>query len=264
MVYLYNFILGVLQGITEFLPVSSSGHLVIFERLFNIKPSIALNVSLHIGSLAAIIFYYKKDVFDLIKTALLGIKGEKKLDDPEIDLILKIILATFITGIMGLLLKDPIENIFHSSSGSNYLGVTFLFTAVLLFVSQFFRISTKNSFTWNQTIIMGLVQGLAVLPGISRSGTTIAIALFLGINKKESARFSFLLAIPIIMGAGILELKSIVAFGNPGPIILGVVSAGVVGFLSLIFLIKFINKGKLHWFSYYLFPLAFYTFFFSK
>ncbi|MDA3863455.1 MAG: undecaprenyl-diphosphate phosphatase [Deltaproteobacteria bacterium] len=262
MTYLNAVILGILQGITEFLPVSSSGHLVLFQHLFKMKSSLLLNVALHFGTLGAIVFYYRNDIMDLAGVFFKRYLQGNQQQPEKVTLIWKIIAATLITASIGLLLKSPIEKLYYGKNTGIWLGLTFIITATLLFFTTFVGKLKYDQVSWLQAILIGTVQGFAVLPGISRSGITIALALFLGIKSSEASRFSFLLAIPAIIGATLLEIRNLNQINYPLPLLLGVFAAFFSGFLSLIFLIKLINKGKLNWFAYYLLPLGVFTFFY--
>ncbi|MGM0596712.1 MAG: undecaprenyl-diphosphate phosphatase [Myxococcota bacterium] len=262
MTYLNALILGILQGITEFLPVSSSGHLVLFQHLFKMKPSLLLNVALHFGTLGAIVFYYRKDIIELAGAFFKRYLQGNQQQPEKVSLIWKIIVATLITAIIGLILKSPVEKLYFGNNTGFWLGLTFMITAGILFFTTFVGKLKYDQVSWLQAILLGVVQGFAVLPGISRSGITIALALFLGIKSGESSRFSFLLAIPAIIGATLLEIRNLNQINYPLPLLVGVVAAFLSGFLSLIFLIRLIKKGKFNWFAYYLLPLGVFTFFY--
>ena len=263
MTYLQSILLGILQGVGEFLPISSSGHLVLAERSFGITPSLTVNVFLHMGTLGAIVTYYWKDVMALTKDAVLLPLG--KLDAQRRAFLLKLGLATVITAALGLMLEEPIERLFASSAGNLWLGSMFFFTGLILVT--LFWMKHKGGVsqpTWVGALLIGIVQGVAVFPGISRSGSTIVMAMVLGLSGVAAARFSFLLAIPVIAGAGILQAVHLTSISTPGPVAVSVVTAFLVGFASLWFLVKIINKGKLAWFSFYCLPLAVYVCFFGK
>ncbi|MBU1218857.1 undecaprenyl-diphosphate phosphatase [Myxococcota bacterium] len=247
-------LLGLLQGLTEFLPVSSSGHLVVLEKILHIQPSIAFNVFLHLGTLGAIIFYYRDIIMDLIKSFFLFIL-RKNVESTSVLLIFHIVLATGVTAIIALTLKNPIEKMFMGSSPWLYLSGAFTFTAVLLVITSKIR-PRDVTMTWKHALILGIVQGLAVTPGISRSGFTICAALLMGISPVAAARFSFLIAIPAVAGAGILEGRAISSVSNPLHLISGVALSAIAGFFSLVFLVKIVEKGKIRIFAWYLFPLA--------
>ncbi len=261
--YFQGAFLGVLQGLTEFLPVSSSGHLALFEHLFGFKePSLFFNVMVHFGTLLAVILYFWRDLVGIVLDSIVGIielaKGEKWSDvvfkNPKLKLFLLILIASIPTGLMGFFLKDFFEGLFSSLVA---VGFAFWITTLLMWLTQFIPEGNKDE---NKTgifpaFIIGIFQGIAITPGISRSGATISAALYFGINRQLAARFSFLMAIPAILGATLLEFKDVLSSGESlpflGPVLLGTVLAAIVGYLSIRFLIKVLNQGIFHRFAYY-------------
>lgn len=252
-------LMGLLQGLTEFLPVSSSGHLIIGEKLLGIQQSgILLEVCLHLGTLVAVCIFFRQQIWDIIE-ALLAVVMRKKDDDDAVlkkrrqslMLFLCIIVACIPTGIIGLVLEHYSDVLFKSVK---LVGVLLLVTGIILWLTPRKPVENPKPLTVKKSLIIGLVQGLAVLPGISRSGSTIATSLFCGISREEAARFSFLISVPAILGATLLEalkLKSGGMWHELLPALAGAVVAGVVGYLALVFLIKVLNKGKLYYFSIY-------------
>ena len=187
-------LLGITQGITEWFPVSSSGHLAIIQNLFNINVSMAFDIFLHFASLFVIIFVFYKD----IKEIFLGlIHKEKKY----INLFLYLVVASIPAGIVGFLFSDLIEGIF---SNILFVGIFLVITSIILFSTKFIKNRDKE-LNFKNTFVIGLFQAIAVLPGISRSGSTVSAALLQGINSKDASRFSFLLSIPVILGASGLK-----------------------------------------------------------
>ncbi len=249
-------LLGFLQGISEFLPVSSSGHLVLAERSFGIQPEITLNVFLHMGTLGAIISYYHRDLLQLLRDSFHVMTG--RIKGEERAFLFKLVLATGVTATLGLFLEAPIERLFSQPQGYLYLGGTFFVTFLLLACLWFLPTLGERGgeITYTGALIIGVVQGLAVFPGISRSGSTIVVALLLGMGGKEAARFSFLLAIPVIAGAGLLKARNLVSIPHVGALALGVLTAFVVGLASLVFLVKIVERGKMAWFALYVLPLS--------
>lgn len=247
-------ILGLLQGLTEFLPISSSGHLVIAQHVLAVDDGgLFFEVLLHVATLAAVVAVYWRDIVDLIKK-------------PFQKYTYLLIAATIPTGIIGLTFEDTFEKLFSSI---NIVGYMLFITGFILllaeFVSRTFLSSSK--FTYLQSIIIGLGQGLAITPGISRSGTTIAVGLLVGLERKEAARFSFLLSIPAILGASVLEARDIVlADINTGlllPYAVGAVVAGLSGYLAIKLLLGILNQGKLYYFSIYVWILGAATIFYT-
>lgn len=233
-------ILGIIQGITEWLPISSSGHLVLFQELFRMESSIAYDALLHVATLVVIIVVFWKDIIAMIKS-LFSWKG-----DENTKLLLFIIIATIPTAIIGLAFKDWLTALFTNML---LLGVFFIINSIILFLTRFAR-KTDKELNWWQSFIIGISQGLSIIPSISRSGATISTGMFLGIKKEKLVSFSFLMSIPAIIGAFIIEAKNLV-FTNPLPMILGSLAAAIVGYFALKLVIKTVEKGKWHWFAYY-------------
>lgn len=255
------FFLGILQGVTEFLPVSSSGHLVLFEHLSNRTPNLAVNIGMHMGSLLAIMWFYRHDWIALLRS-LIPQKGSFSPDVADNRRLLgHLFLATLITAPIALALRHPVEGIFAEPAAGRFLALTFSMTAAMLILAHFAPVGSSQ-FTWRGAIVIGLVQGIAVFPGISRSGSTIAFAQLMGIPRDKAGRFSFLLAIPIIGGAFILEAPHL--FDNQwniSHILVGMASAAGTGFFSLMFLEKLLRSQRFVAFAFYLIPLAFLSFF---
>ncbi|PKN47598.1 MAG: UDP-diphosphatase [Deltaproteobacteria bacterium HGW-Deltaproteobacteria-17] len=251
------FLLGLLQGLTEFLPVSSSGHLVLVERLMDVHPSLAVNVGLHAGSLAAILFYYRVDLVETIRAMLPGPGADPDRTAEHRQLAWHLILATLVTVPMAILLRDPIEGWFAEPAAGRFLGLTFLVTAIVLVLSEWTAADRPpKNLTWKGALLIGLVQGVAVFPGISRSGATIAAALILGLSSEKAARFSFLLAIPVIGGASLLELPDLFGQMNVWHLLLGMAASILAGLAALSLLVGLIRARRFAWFAAYLTPLA--------
>ena len=246
--------LGIIQGLTEFLPVSSSGHLVLFEKIFGINSSqlILFDIVLHLGTLFAVIIIYRKTIFEMIKNPF----GE----DMQ-----KLVFATLPTVIIALIFKD----FFKNSFGGNLLWLGFLITAIFMFFTSY---SCKNNYQYRQlthknAILMGIFQGFAILPGISRSGSTISSALVQGVRRDQSSKFSFLMSIPAILGGLIFEIfdpqiaTQSISFL---PLIFGFLASAIFGYLSIKLMLKVIKKAKFFWFGIYLSILSILTLIFLK
>jgi undecaprenyl-diphosphatase len=258
------FLLGLLQGLTEFLPVSSSGHLVLAQRLMELQPSLAVNIGLHAGSLVAILFYYRRDVANVLR-ALLPRSGDHPETGEHRRLVLHLILATLATAPVALALRDPVEGLFSEPAAGRFLALTFFLTALLLVLTELHRRrddpgrpgdDAGRALTWRGALLIGLVQGIAVFPGISRSGATIAAALLLGLGAEKAARFSFLLALPIIGGAALLEVPALAGDMNVWHLLLGMTAAAVSGLAALVLLVGLVRRRRFVWFAAYLAPLA--------
>lgn len=241
-------VLGVIQGITEFLPISSDGHLVVFHKLlenwFGTSPGeqtsqLHFDVVLHIGTLGSIVLIYWRDLVGLLK-------------NPRLCAL--IIVATIPAGVIGLTLKDLVEQAFNSPLTA---GFGFLVTAGLLLLGQRLAHESRglDALTVRDAIAIGLLQSLAIGPGISRSGSTISAGLMTGLRREACATFSFLIAVPVIGGAALLVIKDIL--GGAGGVyrtdvlVTGTITSFVVGVAALRVLLKVVARGKLHWFAYY-------------
>ena len=254
---------AIIQGLTEFLPVSSSGHLVLFQQLFNIQqPNLLILVVLNFGTLLAVLIYFAKDIESLTVGFF---KAPFSLKNPETDFMWKIVVASIPTAILGLIIDKYFSKAFESLI---IVLIDLSLTAILLFVSDFFRKKDKNIFglSWLDVILIGTVQGLAVFPGISRSGSTIVIALLLGMKRKEAGVFSFFIAIPASFGALILGLKGANVVCSPNLIInlfLGVTISFLVGLASIQILFFILKKAQFKFFSFYLIGLVSFAVFFK-
>jgi undecaprenyl-diphosphatase len=254
-------ILGIVQGLTEPLPVSSSAHLVIIPALipgFH-QPSIFFDVVLHLGTLVAVVFFLRKDIAGIVAsllpekgfwTVLPALTGEERTANRR--LVLWIVVATFLTGVIGILFKDRIESLFESVETT---AVMLFITGILLFLSDRVKKAEreKNSMNLMDGIVIGLVQAVALIPGISRSGSTITFGIFRGLERKTAARFSFLLSIPAIAGAAVLKAAEMTQIPTGDLIALGAgfLSAAGTGFLALKLLFAVINRTGLGLFAYY-------------
>ncbi len=261
-------LLGALQGVAEFLPISSSGHLILAQHLFGLEDiPLLFDISLHVASLFAVIIVFRKLILDLLLTAFRRILRKNTDEDkPKLQMILALVIATAVTGVFGILLKEiipdlPIQIVFAG----------FIITAILLIVGS--KISKNNeektpkNINFIQALIIGAAQGIGVLPGISRSGITISASLAAGVDRKTAGEFSFLLSIPAILAAFLLELKDLEHMTKTitaPALLLGCLASFVIGILALVFLLKLIRKGKLEWFAYYLIPLAILCFIFVR
>ena len=275
MTTLQGFLLGILQGVAEFLPISSSGHLALAQSLFGLEDvPLLYDIFLHMSTLLAVTIYFWPKIWALLKCFGRWITKKQKSDNQvqisENDLlcptdkigqktIIAIIVATIITGAFGVVTSKLIPDL-----SVKFVCGGFLVTSALLIISSIMekRQSAKgpNEFTGisiKQSIIIGIMQGFGTLPGISRSGSTIAGALFGGVNRSLAGEFSFIVSIPAILGAFILELKDLGQMSSSigaAPIIAGCISSFAVGYFSLSVLMKIIKKGKLQWFAAYLIP----------
>ncbi len=234
-------ILGALQGLTEFLPVSSSGHLVLGQYLLSVKsPGNTLEILFHLGTLGSVIFVFSPDIINILLT--IKKKSTQKL-------LICIFVATIPAVIIGFTLRNKIEALFESV---NSVGFALLFTGLVLILSSFFK--NKNSrYSLFSSIVIGFAQALAIIPGISRSGMTITISLLFGFSPKESAKFSFLLSIPVIAGAGVLGIQDIQSseMFSTDIIIVAILSSFFIGIIALKILLTLLELGKFYIFGIY-------------
>ena len=247
-------ILGVIQGLTEFLPVSSSGHLEITRELLdtNQLPSdnLLMTSVLHFATALSTILVFRKDIYDLIKGLF------DKENKSSKSYIIKILIAIVPAGLVGFLLSDEIEYLF--SGNMILVGMMLIITGTLLFLTKILK--TKNlKISKVHALIIGLSQAFAVIPGISRSGATICTSLFLGNNKSEAAKFSFLIVIPVIFGAILKDVLSGDIFDNEIQIsilIIGFISSFLTGVLACKLMLKIVANNNLIYFSFYCFVLG--------
>tara|TARA_B100000427_G_scaffold243894_2_gene206872 strand:+ start:288 stop:1079 length:792 start_codon:yes stop_codon:yes gene_type:complete len=247
---LWAALLGLIQGLTEFLPVSSSGHLVLAGHLIGL-PSTGLifELLLHLATLVAVIYYYRTDVTGLVQAVPRSIVSPRSgyVHDPEVRLGILVIIATLPTAVIGLFYKDHFERLAQQPQA---VGVALLITACLLLATHWIRPKEQQINAW-MAIAIGIAQGLAITPGISRSGATIALALLLGIKTLEAARFSFLISIPAIGGAAVLKLKDGLGDINLGAAVIGFSVALISGYLALRWLVALVQKRRFAAFAPY-------------
>ncbi len=256
----HSVFLGILQGITEFLPISSSGHLVLAEYFLGLKVETlkSFDVVVHMGTFFAIIAYFRKDVWELIKAFFLLIFGKLKVSDPYAKLIFYIVIGTIPAAIIGILFEEPIDQMFRKPSA---VAMWMIILAVLFMLGEFVYLRTKNhGINWRKALIIGCAQALALIPGISRSGSTIAAGLFQGIKREEAARFSFLLGLPAILGAGLITALKVSDGGSEiigaGAMLAGFISSFVFGLMSVAFLMRYLKEHRLTVFAIYLMALG--------
>lgn len=253
-------IIGVVQGLTEFLPVSSSAHLVFAHNILNVESSLAFDVFLHLGTLIAVLWYFRYDIIKMLKSWWLSIGDilqgrfmQGFRDDPYKRLAWYVILATIPVGIVGVLFEDAVDSLF---AGALYVPAFFLFvTGTILYLSQRMPGGNINlhNITKKEALFMGLGQACAILPGLSRSGTTISAGLVAGLDKEFAAKFSFILSIPAIFGAFVFKLKDIGSAmdSNFLPIFLGFVASIIAGYFAIKWMLDLIQNKSLDIFAYY-------------
>ena len=233
-------LLGIIQGLTEFLPVSSSGHLVIFQSLLNLEHSIAFDVIVHLATGLAVVLYFWRDIWSLFTT-------QRKM-------LWLLIVATIPTALMGFFLKDYFEALFGSTAA---VGFFLLLTAAIILLAEWRGKGSRglgDMGIWD-AILIGIAQGCAIAPGLSRSGSTISASLGRNLDRGFAARFSFLLSVPAILGAGILQSKAIFKAGTVGigltPLVLGFLAALFAGLLAIKIFMVIIQRTSIRMFAYY-------------
>ena len=258
-------IIGIVQGLTEFLPVSSSAHLVFIQNILGVESSLAFDTFLHLGSLLAVLWFFRADIIKMIlswisslRDILQGRFREGFMEDPYKRLAWYVIIATIPVGLVGFLFEDAVDSLF---AGALYVPAFFLFvTGTILYLSQ--RMASGNidlkNISAKESLFMGLGQACAILPGLSRSGTTIAAGLVIGLDKEFAAKFSFILSIPAILGAFILQAKDIggAMDANFLPVILGFIAAFIAGYAAIKWMLELIQKRNLDIFAYYCWIVA--------
>ncbi len=252
-------LLGVLQGLTEFLPVSSSGHLALAERWFGLVPDVSLTVFLHVGTLLAVLVYFRRELWLLVRDGFLAAvstisgRGLEAWERPGAKLALWVLVATLPTGILGL----GLEHLWTSLAVPWAVGLSFLVTAGLLWSTRWAHRRGQALDVWKAALIGG-VQGLAVVPGISRSGATIAAGLWLGLDRRTAGRFSFLASVPAVAGAGLLEARRLTDLpeGHILPLVAGLGISFAVGYAALSLLLAQVEQGKIHRYAWYLVAAA--------
>ena len=268
MTLLQAIILGAVQGLTEFLPISSSGHLVISQRLFGLtEPGIAFDISVHLGTLAAVVIFFRRDIHEVNTSAVSGWRrvltgrasfGELFNGDQGFRLAALLVIGSVPTALIGIVLQTMSDRLFSSlrlAGGMLMLtGLILVFTGVLLWFTRDVEAkrTTPLKFSTGIALAIGTVQGFAIIPGISRSGSTIAAGLLFGLDSRMAGTYSFLLSIPAIIGAALLHvvMDGFADFALV-PMLIGTTVSFFVGYLSLGILMRIVGRGKLYLFAPY-------------
>ncbi len=271
--YLHTIIMGFIQGLTEFLPVSSSGHIVLTSSIYKLVTgqdfSVAANeeiffdIMLHFGTLVAICLYFRKEIAEIFRAFFAALKT-KKFDDYNAMLPVYMLVGTFFTCVIVYPIKDFCEELVSMPA---IVGIMLCITGGILLLSELLakkftqRISKVDM---KKSVLIGIAQGLAVIPGISRSGSTIAMALSQGVDRVSAAKYSFLLSIPVILLAVIYHIPEVLASYSASiswlPILTGTIIAAIVGYFCIKYFIAFLNKFSLNVFAYYCFVIGICTF----
>jgi len=256
-------VMGIIQGLAEFLPISSSGHLVLFRHILGINADVSslFEVLLHVGTLGAVFVVFWEDVrslifeaFLLIGDAFMWLIKRKKIEMyPARKMVLLILVSSIPTAIIGLIIEVLLEDFFLSSLVA--VGVALIVTAAILYAISKMPVGKKKlgKMKYDDALFIGIVQGISVIPGISRSGSTVAAGIFSGLDKEFAFKYSFLVSIPAILGAAVLKLFSITAADSLYMIayLAGAAVAFAVGYFSITFLRYLVRKDKYYYFSYY-------------
>jgi undecaprenyl-diphosphatase len=250
-------VLGILQGLGEFLPISSSGHLIAVPWLMGWPDSgLAFDVALHLGTLAAVAFAFWRDWARMIGAGLRGLAGGKPFADPDARLLWYVALATIPGAVAGKLLDEWAETVFRSPA---LVALMMALMGVVLWAAdrRAAPAGETRDITLREALLIGLAQAMAIVPGTSRSGATISMALFLGQRRESAARFSFLLALPITLGAALVKVPHLLrASADTGPVVAGMVAAAVSGFLAIRLLLAYVRVRDYKPFVYYRFAFA--------
>ncbi|MFH1754335.1 MAG: undecaprenyl-diphosphatase UppP [Candidatus Latescibacterota bacterium] len=259
--YLYSLLLGILQGLTEFLPVSSSGHLILARIVmkFEAIDGLTFDVAMHMGTLAALLLYFHRDIRSLIDGFVRSLSASQRRGDYEERLSWYIIAASVPAACIGFFFEAQIEEYFRNPS---VIVVTLSVVAVLFLVFERVCKQTDDmqSMTLGKCLVVGIAQSAALIPGVSRSGITILAGLSQGLKRDVAARFSFLLSVPVMVGAGAkkaLDLRHIEFTGDEaGILVVGFLSSAIVGWLAIKFLLSYLARHRLDVFAYYRLLLA--------
>ena len=267
MSYLESIVLGLVQGLAEFLPISSSGHLALLQQWFGIEEDKVLlfAVLLHVGTLISVLIVYWKDVWELIVELGLTIKdiftgkGLRLNERPVRKLGVMIIVATIPTGLIGVLFNDFFNGLYNSVIP---IGVGIIITGFLLVIAERMGDSNRGikQMNYRNALFVGVVQGIAICPGISRSGSTLFGSLICNLDRKFAVKFVFLISIPSILGSAVMEAPAAIEAGMSmselGPILAGMAVAAVSGLIAIKTMIKIVSNKKLSYFSYYVWALG--------
>ncbi len=258
MTYLQSILLGIVQGLTEFLPISSSGHLVIVPYFLNwdIPPQDAFvfDVLVQVATLAAVIIYFWRDLLAIGKALYSGLRARKPLAEPASRLGIYILLATLPAGVIGFLIKDFVEQVFNSPMAT---GLLLLVTAGLLVTAERVGARTRelDRVDWKDALVIGLFQALAIFPGISRSGATITGGMTRNLKREPAARFSFLISIPIMVAAGVLAVLDLAEMQGSAEsltvLAAGMLAAAITGYFSIRWLLQYLTRRPLYGFAIY-------------
>ncbi len=265
MTYFEAIIFGIVQGITEFLPISSTAHIVVTQYILGYSfPGLVFEIFLHVASVLAVIIYFRKELLAVTFGFFSYLKNRSEKNRVQFRFGIYIIVATAITGGLGVLLESRVQEFMKTPT---FIAVTLSVTGVFLIILERFHrygFRKEKDMTILDSIIVGVGQTIAVLPGISRSGSTLVAALWIGLDRDTAVRYSFLLVIPVILGSTVLTFgdvgQAVWSEIGTGPLIAAFLSSFVFSIIGIVWLIDFLKRGKLIYFAIYLFVLAFFVF----
>ncbi|GAF12078.1 undecaprenyl-diphosphatase [Bacillus sp. JCM 19046] len=255
-------ILGLVQGITEFLPISSSAHLIIVQAIFDMSfAGFSFEILLHLASVLAVILYYRRDLIEIIRGFFAYFTNRSTQNKSMFFFAIYLVVATAITGVAGILFEDYISDTFKTPTFiALALAITGLF---LIIIERFVKLGnrTEKEMTFTDSIVIGLGQCLALIPGLSRSGTTLIVGMFAGLSKETAVRFSFLLSIPVILGSSVLAIDDLISgalLEHTGMLELSLsfVITFIASWIGIVFFINLVRKSKLIYFALYCFIVA--------
>ncbi len=235
-------LLAVIQGITEWLPISSSAHLALSQQILGVQPPILFDIFLHAGTIAAVIFFMRKDLLGMLKALI-----KFDINNDNFKLSVFVIAASVPTAIIGFTFRDFFESMFSDAAA---IGMALVITGLFLYICEINK--GNNTISAKSSVFVGIAQGIAVAPGISRSGATIGTALLLGVKRENAARFSFLLSIPAVFGATIFEAKD-ASFGgmDSGMIFIAPLVSAIVGYFTIGYFLNYVKEKGMRPFAYY-------------
>lgn len=252
----YSLIAGIIQGLTEFLPISSSGHLVIFHDLlgFNLIDNLAFDVVLHLGTLVALVLFFWQDILKYLKAFFQSLTNWNLKGNTNQRLAWYILIATLPAAIIGYFLEEQIELVFRTTL---LVAIMLIGFGIILYLVDRFsaKIKTMDQLTFPSSFLIGIVQAVALIPGVSRSGITIIAGLSQKLNRQSAARFSFLLSIPIVFGAGIKKVSDLAIQRSSDidflVLVFGFLSATITGYFCIKYFLRFLQRHSLNIFAYY-------------
>lgn len=258
MEFLQAIILGAVQGLGEFLPISSSAHLVLAPWFFGWSDQgLAFDIALHWGTLLAVVAYFREDIWLLARGFIFSLRKQTRdlSNNPYQKLAWLILIATVPAALIGKLFETQVESVFRSPL---LIAGTLSIAGAILWLADKYgeKLKTLTQAKWSNALIIGLAQAFSIIPGVSRSGSTITAGLLQGLTREDAAKFSFLMSVPIILGAGLLKIPEIAEIDNRGLVFVGFLSSAIFGFLAIKYMLKWISTRSFAVFAFYRLVLA--------